>query len=97
MYRDLRTRSARDATGLSALRQQRDHDFAATVDALAAFLRERGRMPEVTAAQDAAEARLGSWLDGQRAADWRGRLSAERAGALQGVLGRGWSSEGLEG
>lgn len=94
MYRDLRTRAARDVTGLSALRQQRDQDFAITVSDVAAFMRERGRMPEVAAAHDAAEARLGSWLDGQRAADRRGRLSAERAVALQGVLGRGWSSEG---
>lgn len=94
MYRDPRTRSSHDLTGLSALRQQRDQDFAATVNDLAAFMRERGRVPDVAAAHDAAEARLGSWLDGQRAADARGRLSAERAGALQGVLGRGWSSGG---
>jgi hypothetical protein len=92
MDRGLPTRFERNATGLSALRQQGDQDFAATVNALAAFMRERGRVPEVAAAHDAAEARLGSWLDGQRAADRRGRLSAQRAGALQGLLGRGWSS-----
>ncbi|MDQ0261343.1 Helicase associated domain protein [Sinomonas atrocyanea] len=93
MDRDLQTRFARDITGLPALRQQGDQDFAARTNELSAFMRERDRVPEAAAAHDASEARLGSWLDGQRAADRRGRLSAQRAGALQGVLGRGWSSE----
>lgn len=92
MNRNVHTGFARDFTGLPALRQQGDQDFTVRANELSAFLRERGRAPEAGAAHDATEATLGSWLDGQRAADRRGRLSAQRAGALQGVLGRGWSS-----
>lgn len=92
MNRDLHTRFGRDITGLPALRQQGEQEFAARANELSAFMRERDRAPEAAAAHDAAEATLGSWLDRQRAADRRGRLSPHRADALQGVLGRGWSS-----
>ncbi|MGT2460701.1 hypothetical protein [Sinomonas atrocyanea] len=74
MYSDLRTRSVQEA-GLLGLRQQDYNDFFARVGELTAFVRERSQTP-ATSAHDAAEARLGTWLDAQRAADRRGRLSA---------------------
>jgi hypothetical protein len=92
MDRELQTLFARDITGLPALRQQGDRDFAEGVTALAAFTRDTGRAPDAAKVHDKAEAQLGTWLAGQRAADRRGRLSAQRAAALQGVLGRGWSA-----
>jgi hypothetical protein len=90
MYSDLRTRSAREASGLPGLRQKDYNDFFAVVNELTAFMRERSRTPEASAC-DLAESRLGAWLAGQRAADRRGRLSAPRALALQGLLGQDWS------
>jgi hypothetical protein len=86
-----RARSGQGITGLSALRHQDDQDFSGAVNALSAFLGDRGRAPAASAPHDLAEAKLGFWLDGQRAADRRGRLSAPRAAALQRVLGRDWS------
>ncbi|GAB2741623.1 helicase associated domain-containing protein [Sinomonas soli] len=86
-----RTRFGRSLAGLPALRQQSENDFAAAVNEVSAFVRDRGRLPE-PAARDRTEVRLGAWLAAQRAADRRGRLSAQRASTLQRVLGRGWSS-----
>lgn len=80
-----------EESGLPGLRQQGYHDFVDAVGELSSFMRDRGAVPE-PGAKDRAEARLGSWLDGQRAADRRGRLSAPRAVALEDVLGRDWSS-----
>jgi hypothetical protein len=90
MYSDLRARPVQEA-GLPGLRQQDYDDFFTAAKELTAFTRERGRAPEASA-HDLAESRLGAWLDAQRAADRRGRLSAPRALALQGILGRDWSN-----
>ena len=92
MDTELRALFARDIAGLPALGQQGEKDFAAAVNALAAFTREHGRAPEATVVSDRGEAQLGAWLEGQRAADRRDRLSAQRAAALQGALGSNWSS-----
>jgi hypothetical protein len=91
MDREMRKRLARDAAGLPEPRQMSDAAFASAVEDLVAFVRDRGRPPEPGSGQPA-EARLGTWLDAQRRADRKGRLSADRSGALEHVLGPGWSS-----
>lgn len=87
----MRKRFARDAAGLPEPRPRRDAVFALDVEELAAFVRDNGRAPRANA-DDPSEAKLGVWLEKQRAAHRSGKLSADRAAAVDGVLGQDWSS-----
>ncbi|MGT2461124.1 helicase associated domain-containing protein [Sinomonas atrocyanea] len=91
MDREMSRRLARDAAGLPVPKQQGDAGFAARVEDLAAFIRDRSRVPAASA-EDPAEARLGAWLGKQRAGDRKGCLSEQRGRMLEAVLGPDWSS-----
>ncbi len=86
----MRRELARQISGLGEPRQQDDEQFCACLRVLGDFLAARRRMPDVRA-EDADEARLGSWLRAQQAAERRGALSGARGSKLRELIGPGWA------
>ncbi|MGT2460603.1 helicase associated domain-containing protein [Sinomonas atrocyanea] len=83
---------ARQATGVTPCHQD-DERFGAAMQLLEAFLAEHGRSPDPWA-DDGYEARLGSWLDDQRAACLHHDLPLERRDQLARAAGPAWESTG---
>ncbi|WP_344300592.1 helicase associated domain-containing protein [Sinomonas flava] len=82
---------SRQITGLDRMREPRDEEFAAAIVELEAFREEGGGIPDWRSS-DRVEARLGSWLEGQRDVERRGVLCEKRRALLEGVLGPRWVS-----
>lgn len=91
MDRETQRCLARQITGLPQPPHSDEEAFAVWVPQLSAFVSEYGRTPDAHS-EDAYEARLGSWVNAQRAADHHGALSEKGAAQLEGILGPGWSS-----
>lgn len=93
MDRDLMHELAWQITGLPVPAQQDEADFASALHRVEAFLAEYRHVPDPKAG-DAYEARLGSWLDAERAADEHGALSQKRRERIQQVVGPEWRAAG---
>ncbi|HKU11780.1 helicase associated domain-containing protein [Sinomonas sp.] len=81
---------ARQIAGISDPPQDADALFARTLQRLAAFHRTNARTPEPTAGT-LDEARLGRWLEAQRADLRRGTLCDERRSQLDDAIGGDWA------
>jgi hypothetical protein len=87
----MRRELSRQISGLGEPRQQDDEHFSACLRVLDDFLAERRRTPDEHS-EDAREAKLGSRLRAQQAAERRGALSGARGSELREVNGPGWAS-----
>ena len=81
-------------TGIRRPSQCSDEVFATTLEQVAVFAAAEGRMPEHHAA-GALEARLGRWLEAQRADARRGTLSESRRQMIDGAIGAGWAFDAI--
>ena len=81
-------------TGIRRPSQGSDEVFGRTLEQAAAFRAAEGRAPEA-AAEGAREARLGRWLEAQRAESRRGTLSETRRRMIDRAIGAGWAVDAI--
>lgn len=81
-------------TGIRRPSQSSDEVFGRTLEQTAAFHVAEGRAPE-TSGESALEARLGRWLEAQRAESRRGTLCDARRRMIDHAIGVGWAFDAI--